>query len=84
MGNVCRGQKRKDIESQDERPSPRDKDPPVAKPSPELMNLTFDEILHHVKEHNKNRLKKELKNDPHSFVLDNLLLCIQFFDNFEE
>lgn len=40
--------------------------------------------LRKMQEYHLNRLRTELEKDPHSFILDNLLMCIQFFDNFEK
>lgn len=29
-------------------------------------------------------IRKSIKRDPESFILNNLMMCVQFFDNYEE
>lgn len=43
----------------------------------------LDELLRQTQEHNLELMKAEISSDINLFVLNNLLLCVQFYDNFE-
>jgi len=47
-------------------------------------NDQMDEFLKQIQKHNLEIMKEEFKNDLHGFILNNLLLCVQFVDNFEK
>jgi len=43
----------------------------------------LDELLDEMQKHHMKRLEKELSTDIHLFTLNNMLMCIQFWNNFE-
>jgi hypothetical protein len=43
----------------------------------------IERLLKEMQDHNLRRMKDEIETDIHTFILNNLLMCIQFFDNFE-
>ncbi|EZA54100.1 hypothetical protein X777_05949 [Ooceraea biroi] len=46
-----------------------------AKPSKQVPNYEDDELI---------LLKRTIARDPEMFILNNLMMCIQFFENYEE
>lgn len=45
---------------------------------------TLLQTVERIRLYHKDRIRRELENDPQVFILDNLLMCIQFFDNFDK
>lgn len=84
MGITCGKEKKPRKES------PRSKDvPDGGYENPEYIpeetqEEQIERVIRDMKEYHKNRIISELENDPHTFILDNLLMCIQFFDNFDK
>lgn len=81
MGNIC---------GKGGKPLPRHPDSERTINSNTAGSIDIDDeydinaSLRKMQEYHLNRLRNELKNDPHGFILDNLLMCVQFFDNFEK
>jgi len=43
----------------------------------------LEEWLRDIQKHNRERLRKEMLADLHTFILNNVLLCVQFYENFD-
>lgn len=49
--------------------------PQAPKPKEQLQNYEDYELI---------QLRRTIANNPEMFVLNNLMMCIQFFENYEE
>jgi hypothetical protein len=97
MGNACSSHKHKrtdgssDSETEDGLEyKPEEREHLAAFNNTSLLFLPYKERNEQMKEwlkeiqkHNLEVMKEEFKNDLHGFILNNLLLCVQFMDNFE-
>ena len=90
MGNTCSSRKHQDVEEGDSEVDVSQYDVPKEfigtsigfLPAHE-RNEQMDTWLREIQKHNLNLMKEEFKTDLNGFILNNLLLCVQFVDNFE-
>lgn len=47
------------------------------------LNSQIDQLMKAMQKHNLKRLKDEIEHDIDTFILNNLLMCLQFTENFE-
>ncbi|XP_035712827.1 uncharacterized protein LOC110863060 isoform X2 [Folsomia candida] len=86
MGNICPGSTKANGGArfgghiEESQPSDLDDTPDWTQ---ENLNAQLNELMKAMQQHNLRRMRVELETDMNTFMLNNLLMCIQFFDNFE-
>ena len=83
MGNGCFKAEEDELEIPDY------EDGIVLKPRESVESLKnevseFDKINQKLRLDNLQKMREDLKNNPNIFILNNLILCISFFENFEK